>query len=182
MTLYNLATRIGLLSTLAALSVSTAFAADTPASTEPPALSDADVMSLKPDAPPAAQADKPQAAGRLLPKITVRWACGSCTHNEKVPPLLTQTYEQEAQKRGYTISNDETADVAITVFEQRSPAMRFMFGAMSGEDKLAIRTTFKGRSFEASSYHANALFGMNDLCKVVMNDAFSKLVAAIPVQ
>src|SRR5262245_37740120 len=60
-----------------------AHAADeAPAATEPPASA---------PAAPAPAASAPLGA-KQVPRLVVRWSCGECTHNEKVPPLIEEAY------------------------------------------------------------------------------------------
>lgn len=114
-----------------------------------------------------------------LPQVTVRWACGDCTQNDKVAPLIASDYEAEANKKGYTVSNTETAEIVITEYRQRPPAMRVMFGVFAGKDKLATKVIFRGKEYQADDYSANAFSGMNGLCASVAKTVAQQLSAAI---
>lgn len=102
-----------------------------------------------------------------LPKLTVSWDCGSCAHNEKVPPLIEKEYADYAAANGYAVSESEVAEVVIAEYHQRPPAARAMLGAFAGKDRLTVSVTFRGDRFVAKDYNANAWFGMNDLCRSV---------------
>lgn len=108
----------------------------------------------------------------------MRWDCGSCDHNEKVPPLLQQSWTKEAAAHGYAVSESETAEMVITEYNQRSPGLRVMFGAMAGQDKLGTRIKFRGKEFKAEDYFANAFSGMNALCANVAKKGLEQLIAA----
>lgn len=114
-----------------------------------------------------------------LPQVTVRWACGDCAQNDKVGPLIASDYEAEANKKGYTVSNTETAEIVITEYRQRPPAMRVMFGVFAGKDKLATKVIFRGKEYKADDYSANAFSGMNGLCASVAKTVAQQLSAAI---
>jgi hypothetical protein len=116
---------------------------------------------------------------KQLPAVTVRWACGDCTQNDKVAPLITSDYEAEASKKGYTVSSAETAEIVITEYRQRPPAMRVMFGAFAGKDKLATKVIFRGKEYQADDYSANAFSGMNGLCASVAKTAASQISRAL---
>jgi hypothetical protein len=114
-----------------------------------------------------------------LPKLVLRWDCGKCEQNAKVLPLIEQDYAAAAAAAGYTISDAETADVAITEYRQRAPGMRVMFGFMAGKDVLTTRVTFRGTEVVAKDYTANALQGMNSLCEAVAKKVTAQLTAAL---
>lgn len=114
-----------------------------------------------------------------LPQVTVRWACGDCTQNDKVAPLIASDYEAEANKKGYTVSNTESAEIVITEYRQRPPAMRVMFGVFAGKDKLATKVIFRGKEYQADDYSANAFSGMNGLCASVAKTVASQLTRAV---
>jgi len=114
-----------------------------------------------------------------LPQVTVRRACGDCTQNDKVAPLIASDYEAEAHKKGYTVSGTETAEIVITEYRQRPPAMRVMFGVFAGKDKLATKVIFRGKEYQADDYSANAFSGMNGLCSSVAKTVASQLTRAV---
>jgi hypothetical protein len=102
-----------------------------------------------------------------VPRLNIVWNCDDCEPNDKVIPLLLQSYREAAAKQKRTVSDAETADVFIVDFRQRNPGVRSMFGIMAGKDRLGVRIRFRGVVLEASDYSANAVFGMNHLCKSV---------------
>lgn len=136
-------------------------------------------------ASPADAVAEPDAAAKAtlapgqLPKLVLRWDCGKCEKNDKVLPLIEQSYAAQAAAAGYTISDAETAEVAITEYRQRAPGMRVMLGFMAGKDVLTTRLTFRGTDVVAKDYSANALQGMNSLCAAVSKKVTAQLVAAL---
>ena len=135
-----------------------------------------------PEAPAAAAADAaPHAAlaPKQLPKLVLRWDCGKCEQNAKVLPLIEQGYAAEAAAAGYTISDSETAELAITEYRQRAPGMRVMLGFMAGKDVLNTRVTFRGNELVAKDYSANAFQGMNSLCNAVAKKVSGQLIASL---
>lgn len=129
----------------------------------------------------AAAAAVPAATLRAgqLPKITVRWDCGSCTQNDKVAPLIISDYEDAAAQKGFTVSNAETAELVITEYRQRPPGVRVMFGVFAGKDKLATKVVFRDKEYRADDYSANAFAGMNSLCASVAKTTASQIVRAL---
>jgi hypothetical protein len=143
--------------------------------------------SATPDAPAVAEPAAPatattKLAARELPKLVLRWECGGCDHNEKVFPLIEQTYASDAAAAGYTVSESETAEVAITAYRQRPPAARVMLGFMAGRDTLKTRVTFRGKATVAGDYSANAFQGMNNLCAAVSRKAMVQILAGLQPQ
>ncbi len=118
-------------------------------------------------------------AARQVPKLVIRWDCGECTKNDKVPPLIEQTYQSQAAAQGYAVSDAETAEIVITEYRQRPPAMRVMFGIMAGKDVLTTRLNFRGKDYVVSDYAANIFQGMNSLCDAVAQAALKQLVASL---
>jgi hypothetical protein len=121
----------------------------------------------------------PTLSAAQLPKVTVRWACGDCTQNDKVAPLISSDYEAEAARKGYTVSGAETAEIVITEYRQRPPAMRVMFGVFAGKDKLSTTVIFRGKEYRADDYSANAFSGMNGLCASVAKTAANQISRAL---
>lgn len=138
------------------------------------------------DAPAAqehvAVAPKGTLSERQLPKLVFSWDCGNCAHNEKVFPLIEKTYASDAAAAGYTVSESETAEVAITAYRQRPPGVRVMFGIMAGKDILKTRVTFRGKEFVAADYNANAFQGMNNLCSEVSKKVMAQVLADLQAQ
>lgn len=138
-------------------------------------------------APAAAAASTPaesvrpkgQLAEKQVPKLALRWDCGECEKNEKVPPLIEQTYSTRAASQGYAVSDAETAELAITDYRQRPPGVRVMFGIMAGKDRLGTRLTFRGKDYEVKDYSANAFQGMNSLCDAVAQEALKRVLDAV---
>jgi hypothetical protein len=114
-----------------------------------------------------------------LPKLSIKWECGDCAHNEKIIPLIEQEYKNQALAKGYVISNNEVAEVAITGFRQRNPGMRVMFGFMAGSDSLSTRITFRGKELVAQGHTGAAGRGMNFLCEYVTNQAIEQIILNI---
>lgn len=132
--------------------------------------------------PPETSADAPSKgalAPRQLPKLVLLWDCGKCEQNAKVLPLIEQSYAAEAAAAGFTISDSETAELAITEYRQRPPGMRVMFGIMAGKDVLTTRVTFRGNAMVAKDYAANVFQGMNSLCHAVSKKVAGQLMASI---
>jgi hypothetical protein len=156
--------------------------ADTPANTNSDtSVADKPATDSVQPAPPSITPSPVQAtlADHQVPKISLRWDCGECKHNEKVFPLLTENYRDEAIAKGYSVSETETAEVAITQFRQRPPGLRVMFGAFAGRDKLSTRITFRGKEYVVEDYEANAFIGMNGLCLSIAQKAFKQISAAV---
>ncbi len=116
---------------------------------------------------------------RQVPRMTLRWDCGDCEHNEKVFPLIEKTYADKAAAKGYAVSDAETAEIVVTKYRQRPPATRVLFGFMAGKDILETRVTFRGTDFSAGDYSANAMQGMNFLCETVAQQTLDKLLVSL---
>jgi hypothetical protein len=143
--------------------------------------------STAPDSPAAAEPAAPAAASRVLaarelPKLVLRWDCGACEHNEKVFPLIEQTYASDAAAAGYTVSESETAELVITAYRQRPPAARVFLGFMAGRDILKTRVSFRGKESVAADYNANAFQGMNNLCAAVAKKAMTQIMSGLQPQ
>lgn len=123
----------------------------------------------------AASAPVAPATGKVVPKLTLKWDCGDCEHNEKVLPLIDEEYAKEAQAKGYAVSATESAELSIVEYRQRKPGMRVVFGLFAGKDILKTRIQFRGKEYVAEDYSANMLFGMNSLCKAVGQKAVEQL-------
>lgn len=106
-------------------------------------------------------------ASNHIPKLIIRWDCGDCEVNEKVSPLIEKNYAAKAAAKGYTVSDQETAEMVVIKYRQRPPGARVMFGFMAGKDILETRVTFRGKEFLAGDYMANAWQGMDSLCEAV---------------
>jgi hypothetical protein len=131
---------------------------------------------------PSSIPSKEVLAENQVPKLTLRWDCGTCVHNEKVIPLIEANYTNIAAAKGYSVSGSEAAEIVITVYRQRNPAARAMFGIFAGKDVLATRITFRGKDSFADDYSANAITGMNSLCATVSQKAFNQIIASIQMQ
>lgn len=114
---------------------------------------------------------------KTVPKLNIVWNCGDCTQNEKVIPLIEDTYRSEAAKDGKVISETESADVAIVTYRQRPPGRRVMMGVFAGKDTLELKINYKGNESSASDYSANVLQGMNHLCESVGKRAYKNISA-----
>ncbi len=119
-------------------------------------------------------ADTPRAA---VPKLVVSWSCDKChPANPKVPPLVEQFYKEAAEHDGRAVDENNVLSGAITTFRQRNPGLRVMVGIMAGKDRLIMTVTYKGTTFTAGDYSANAVEGMNYLCESVAKDIYKKIV------
>jgi hypothetical protein len=150
---------------------------DPTAATVAPAPESGEQKPAAPPAPPPARL-----GNREMPKLNIKWDCGSCTQNEKVPPLLELEYAQESVAQKYTVSQSETADVSIVEFRQRPPGARAMLGIFAGKDILKLRIKFRGKEFVVEDYMANALQGMNDLCADVAKKTYKQMVTLLDPQ
>ncbi|MES3021068.1 MAG: hypothetical protein V4857_05725 [Pseudomonadota bacterium] len=174
--------KIGHVSRCAALLLSLVSAATFATAQTAAAAPEAAVAAAAPAGPaavPAPAAPKGTLAERQLPKLVMRWDCGDCKQNDKVLPLIEKNYETDAVSAGYTISDSETAELAITAYRQRNPGMRVMFGIMAGKDVLNTRVTFRNKEFLAKDYSANAFQGMNNLCADVSKKVMQQLVLGL---
>ena len=132
----------------------------------------------------AAEATPPKAsttslAARQVPRLTLRWDCGDCEPNDKVFPLVEQTYASNATAKGYAVSEAETAEIVVTKYRQRPPAVRVMFGFMAGKDILEARVSFRGTDFTAGDYSANSMHGMNSLCETLAEQTLDKVLVSL---
>jgi hypothetical protein len=121
----------------------------------------------------------PASNAKILPRLAVRWSCGDCEQNPKVVPLIVNAYETDIAAKGYTISPSESAEMVITDYRQRPPAVRSLFGIMAGKDRLGTTLVFRGKEYVASDYSANAWFGMNSLCESVAQQAVTQVLSAV---
>lgn len=117
-----------------------------------------------------------------VPKLNIHWDCGDCEINDKVIPLIEKTYNSEASLNNYVLSEEDTAEVAITDFRQRHPAKRALFGIMAGKDRLGVKINYKGKEYLANDYSANAWFGMNSLCESVAKATYKQIAASLNQQ
>lgn len=157
---------------------STATVAPAPASTTMPAPAATTMPAPESTvAPPAAPA---AATTKAVPKLVFSWDCGECEHNDKVIPLIEASYAEAALKRGFVVSETETADVAIVDIRQRPPGVRVMFGIMAGKDRLGLRIRHNGYEFAVSDSSANAISGLNSLSKTVGQRALLRLTMSPP--
>ena len=116
---------------------------------------------------------------KQFPKLEIHWECGGCEENEKVAPLIEQSYSEYAAAHGFEISDAEIAQMDIIVFRQRNPAARATLGIMAGKDALTTQIIFRNKHFVAKDYSANAWFGMNSLCKSVGEQAGKQIVGLL---
>lgn len=135
-----------------------------PASTEPAA---------------AVAASAAPAAASKMPRLEIKWGCGECTVNEKVIPLLEESYFKQVTDEGKSLAHDDVAEVVISEFKQRPPGMRVMFGAFAGKDILGVQIKYKGKDYAVEDYMANAWQGMNALCESVAQLSYKKLAEAM---
>ncbi|WP_152566221.1 hypothetical protein [Lysobacter antibioticus] len=126
----------------------------------------------------AADASNVLASRRTVPKLNIRWDCGECEHNDKVPPLIEQAYVEQANERWLNVSETDVADVAIIDIRQRPPGVRVMFGIMAGRDRLGLRVRHAGKEFEVSDTSSNIVMGLNHLSASVGKSVFEELAAA----
>jgi hypothetical protein len=160
--------------------------AQTPAPQETPAPAEsapAQAPAPAAEPPPAPTPDPAPAAKKLdakqVPSLSIRWDCGACTLNDKVPPLVEAAYAAAAAAEGYAVSGSETAEMRITEFNQRPPGARAMFGVFAGRDVLTTSIGFRGKTFAAADYSANAWVGMNGVSEAVGKEAFKQMLAAV---
>ncbi|MBX9400312.1 hypothetical protein K4L06_03250 [Lysobacter sp. BMK333-48F3] len=123
----------------------------------------------------AAAAAPTAAAARSVPKLSIRWDCGECEHNDKVPPLIEQAYAEQAAENEARVSDNDVAEVAIVDIRQRPPGVRVMFGVMAGRDRLGLRVKYRDRVFEVSDTSANIVMGLNHLSASVGKSVFEEL-------
>lgn len=110
-----------------------------------------------------------------VPKLDIRWDCGECEHNDKVPPLIEQAYAAQAAEHSMSVSKTDVAEVVIVDIRQRPPGVRVMFGVMAGRDRLGLRVRHGGEEFEVSDTSANIVMGLNHLSASVGESVFKKL-------
>ncbi len=113
-----------------------------------------------------------------VPKLEIRWDCGSCTQNPKVIPLIQQAYREAAVSNGRKISQSDVAEVSIVDFRQRNPGMRVMFGVMAGKDKLGLMIHYKGETYSVGDDSLNVIQGMNHLCAAAASEVYRTLSLA----
>jgi len=142
-------------------------------------------MPVFADAAPSAESGEsaPATPARALayntvPRLNIVWDCGDCAHNDKVIPLILESYREAAAKQGRTVSDAETADVWIVDFRQRNPGVRSMFGIFSGKDRLRLKVRFRREILEVSDSAAGAWFGMNSVCEGVAKKTLKQIRAA----
>lgn len=124
---------------------------------------------------PAVESPKPELVN-TVPKLNITWECSDCTKNDKIIPLLENNYTEEAIRNGKTVSESDTADIAIIDFRQRPPGVRVMFGIMAGKDRLALRIRHKGKESKVDDYSANAITGMNAICSSLSKKIYTELL------
>ncbi|WP_148649614.1 hypothetical protein [Lysobacter antibioticus] len=118
------------------------------------------------------------ASAPSVPKLNIRWDCGECERNDKVPPLIEQAYAEQASEHSLSVSETDVAEVAIIDIRQRPPGVRVMFGIMAGRDRLGLRVRRAGKEFEVSDTSANIVMGLNHLSASVGKSVFEELTAA----
>lgn len=116
---------------------------------------------------------------RQVPQLKIRWSCEPCELNAKVPPLIEKSYAEEAARNGYAVSANETAEVVLTDFRQRPPAVRATLGLFAGKDRLGGRISFRGQTRGVSDYSANAIYGMNALSEAVGKQSYVHVLAIL---
>ena len=121
----------------------------------------------------------PAAASKgQLPKLSIKWQCkDECTANEKVPPLIEESYAKTALGNGYTVSDSDVAEVTIVEFRQRPPAVRATLGIFAGKDKLGVKIKYRGKEARADDTSSNAIQGMNSLSETVGKRSYEQIVA-----
>lgn len=139
----------------------------------------ATVPGVEPAAPAPEAPQVRKLEPRQVPQLTVRWACERCEINPKVEPLIAQSYAEEAMRKGYTVSGNETVEIVLTDFRQRPPAARVMAGVFAGKDRLGGRLSFRGQMRGVSDYSANVLQGMNALSEAVGKQACDHVLAIL---
>jgi len=152
---------------------------DTPVAATAAASAPADQAPKPPAQPEATAAPTAVAASKEVPKLTIRWDCGDCELNAKVAPLIEDTYQAGARDKGYSVSATETAEIRITEYRQRPPAVRALFGVMAGVDKLYTKFSFRGKEYAAGDYSANVMQGMNYLCETVAKQTLKLMLDAV---
>lgn len=126
----------------------------------------------------AAAATPAVAAKGQLPKLSIKWQCKEeCTPNEKVPPLIEQSYAEAATKAGYVVSDSDVAEVTIVDFRQRPPAVRATLGIFAGKDRLGVKIAYRGKEASAEDTSANAIQGMNSLSDTVGKRSYEQIVS-----
>lgn len=150
--------------------------ADSPA---PPATSSTQPVEATEKSAESPAPTPPKLGEREVPRLNIKWDCGACTPNDKVPPLLEVEYAQEAVRQGHNVSGSVAAEVSIVEFRQRPPAMRALFGIMAGRDILKVRVTFRGMQFIAEDYMANIAHGMNSVCENVAKKALKEIMSVV---
>lgn len=128
-------------------------------------------------APAAAEVGR--LAARQVPRLRIRWSCDPCELNAKVPPLIEISYAEEAARQGYTLSGAETAEIVLTDFRQRPPAVRATLGLFAGKDRLGGRISFRGQTQGVGDYSANAIYGMNALAASVGKQSYLRVLAVL---
>lgn len=111
-----------------------------------------------------------------LPRLKVRWECGDCSPSPKVIEALETAYAKAAAGRGVAVSDNVTAELTITEFRQRPPALRVLVGILAGKDVLKASLNYRGRTYQAEDYSANAWTGMNRICDVVTEDLVRQIL------
>jgi uncharacterized lipoprotein YajG len=81
---------------------------------------------------------------REVPKLALKWACGTCVENSNVAVRIRMAYAKEAMARGYTVSPNESATMTITSF---------------GPGVLAAQTQSGGKSVAVSESAASGITG-----------------------
>jgi hypothetical protein len=116
-----------------------------------------------------------------VPRLEVKWDCGSCTPNDEVPALIQAEYAAQAASRGYTVSEIETACLTIVIYRQRPPAARVMLGFIAGRDEMHARLEFRGKAMPVSDATSAAMRGMNFVAESVGRRTAAQMVAAVQV-
>jgi hypothetical protein len=155
---------------------SPAFAEDAPKGNDAAAEKPADRPSEQPkDSGPSSKSSDPA----RLPKLAIRWDCGTCALNDKVPPLIVKSYADEAAKHGQALSDSETAELVITDFNQRPPGARVTLGILAGKDVLGVRILYHTKEAKAEDTASSAWFGMDSLCESVGKQTYEELASIL---
>jgi len=152
--------------TLAGLAVSAHAATDS-------SLPEAAASAASPTAV-SSSAPVPSAASSVgVPALQIEWNCNECKPSEKIPALIQSGYANAAGAGKVSIGDGDKARVQITVFHQRNPALRSLFGAMAGKDEMSVSVSWHGKQASVRDYAANAFQGMNSIAESVGKKTFA---------
>ena len=123
-------------------------------------------------AEPKAAAKAPAAPAKRATK-----AAAATASKTAAPAKAPAKRATKAAAKGFTVSDNETAEMVVTKYRQRPPGARVMFGFMAGKDILETRITFRGKEYLAGDYMANAWKGMDSLCESVAQSTLDHMLA-----